>query len=461
MSTFDGSLWGSQEKIDVVRVRSKGLENSIYFWISIMIKFPSPLSTSSQGFYSYDTLMYTGFSSTLPTSLLSMSACAYLPSELWQTILQDAISVPVFLDADAVENISPHVITDPDLDWNDEKSYWAAERTRNSLRRVCKSWDSFLCKYEHRFVDMVDIVHHDLPVKHLESAIRVSFKSHDVSSCRKCREDFEQAFFNFNDYMQVCWLFIVQVQPIRATILDCGNSSPSFDDFDASYFPDLITLQTSDVNYFEDITEIVNKIPNLRHCFCMAVWEWRENLRIKSSSITTLSFPLRYPFPRPDWFINKNCSFPALRHLYFNEYYTMWDEEEYFCNSIEALLKIVGKELRSLYLPNNSTDYDLPKNIWDLCPKLELLHTDMPLEWAPPPEHPLHTIGLPTYRFFDNLGFSQQPELPDWPVIRTVRFDMIWSTYLYKYVQPPMHWDTTLRLEDAMGVTYDEYLEGR
>jgi hypothetical protein len=30
MSTFDGSLWGSQEKIDVVRVRSKELENGIF-----------------------------------------------------------------------------------------------------------------------------------------------------------------------------------------------------------------------------------------------------------------------------------------------------------------------------------------------------------------------------------------------------------------------------------------------
>jgi hypothetical protein len=378
-----------------------------------------------------------------------------LPSELCHIILQDAISVPVFLDPDAVENITPHVLTNPNFTWNDAKPYWAAEDTRNSLRRVCKSWDSFLRNYEHRFIDLLHIVHNDLPLKHLKSAIRVSFREHDIASCWKCRESFQRSFLNCHSYMQACWFFIEQVQPIRATILDGGDFGPRLYEFKASHFPDLITLQTSNVNY-GDITEVVNKIPNLRHCFCKTVWEWRENLQVKSSSITTLSFPLRYPFPRPDFFINENCFFPALRHLYFDESNTTWDEDEHF---IESLLKIVGKELRSLYLPNHSADYDLPKNIWSLCPKLELLHTDMPLEWAPPPEHPLHTIGLPTCRFFNNLGFSQQPELPDWPIIRAVRFNMIWKSYLSKHIEPPIRWDPDLRLEDAIGVTYDEYLK--
>jgi hypothetical protein len=382
-----------------------------------------------------------------------------LPSELWHIILQDAISVPVFLDPDAVENIPPHVLTDPKFNWNDEKPYWAAENTRNSLRRVCKSWDSFLRNYEHRFIDLLHIVHNDLPLKHLKSAIRVSFREHDIASCWKCRESFQRSSLNCYSYMQACWFFIEQVQPIRATILDSGDFDPRLYEFKASYFPDLITLQTSNAQYYEESAEVVNTIPHLRHCFLVGLWEWEENLQVKSSSITTLSFPLRYPFPRPDWFTNENCSFPALRYLYFDESYTMRDEREHLWDSIEALLKILGRELRSLYLPNNGTDYNLPENIWDLCPKLELLHTDMALEWAPPPEHPLHIIGLPTYRFFDNLGFSQQPELPDWPVIRAVRFDMIWKSYLSKYREPPMHWDPDLRLEDAIGVTYDEYLK--
>ncbi|PVG04351.1 hypothetical protein CPB86DRAFT_660446, partial [Serendipita vermifera] len=73
-----------------------------------------------------------------------------LPPEVYQIILRYSISVPNFLDPDAVDRIPAWAIHQSK--WNNQTEYWAAERTRNSLRRVCKSWDHYLHRYGHRFV---------------------------------------------------------------------------------------------------------------------------------------------------------------------------------------------------------------------------------------------------------------------------------------------------------------------
>ncbi|PVF93996.1 hypothetical protein CPB86DRAFT_714178, partial [Serendipita vermifera] len=96
-----------------------------------------------------------------------------LPPEIWQTILRYSISVPVFLDPDAVERISPWIVNQPDIEWNDERSYWEAERTRNALQRTCRLWDVYLRRYEHRFVRMGDVAHGLGAAQHLKVAVRV------------------------------------------------------------------------------------------------------------------------------------------------------------------------------------------------------------------------------------------------------------------------------------------------
>ncbi|PVF93998.1 hypothetical protein CPB86DRAFT_714169, partial [Serendipita vermifera] len=102
-----------------------------------------------------------------------MGTSPLLPSELWQMILTHSISVPVFFDADVVENISPWYIDDPTVEWNNEKPYWTAERNRSSMRRVCRSWNDYLRQYDHRYVRMIDIAHGIVPAHHLKSAVRV------------------------------------------------------------------------------------------------------------------------------------------------------------------------------------------------------------------------------------------------------------------------------------------------
>jgi hypothetical protein len=384
-----------------------------------------------------------------------MSACAYLPSELWQTILQDAISVPVFLDADAIENISPHVITDPDLDWNDEKSYWASERTRNSLRRVCKPWDSFLRKYEYRFIHMVDVVHNYVPARCLKSALRVSFGKHNTSSCFKCQKSSYKSLLDFNNYGQVCWFLIGQVQPLRATMLDCGETRSDPLDIKVS-FPNLVAFQIPAHDHYEGFEDIINSLPNFRHCFCTKHWRYDKDLQITSSSLTTLSFPFVCPFPNVNWFTNKNCHLPALRHLSFTSFNDSWSDSEDFYESLWALLELVGKGLRSLYIPDGRADRNLLGDIWSLCPKLELLYTNFYSKWAPPPGHPFHTISLPAYYMVDRSGHFGHPNLPDWPGIRTVRIDLTWKNYLSMYSQAPKSWNH-LRLEDAAGISIEDY----
>ncbi|PVF93214.1 hypothetical protein CPB86DRAFT_715915, partial [Serendipita vermifera] len=103
-----------------------------------------------------------------------MSVGSHIPTEIWQTILRYAISVPVFLDPYAAENHSLAITWSPPLDWNIEASYWAAERTRNSLQRVCCSWDDYLRSFEHRYVRMSDVVHDLVPPTCLTNAIRIS-----------------------------------------------------------------------------------------------------------------------------------------------------------------------------------------------------------------------------------------------------------------------------------------------
>ena len=73
-----------------------------------------------------------------------MPAVSELCVETWQVILRYAISVPDFLDPDAYEGVlSTDMWADSESPLNDESAYWraGAEKTRNRLRCVAKSWD--------------------------------------------------------------------------------------------------------------------------------------------------------------------------------------------------------------------------------------------------------------------------------------------------------------------------------
>ncbi|KIM24535.1 hypothetical protein M408DRAFT_75819, partial [Serendipita vermifera MAFF 305830] len=86
--------------------------------------------------------------------------------ELWQTILKYAISVPIFLDVEPFES--------REIDqYSYEYPYWQTERIRNTLRRVCQDWNAFLKSYDHRFIQMDDVLHKRVPLAAIPSAIRI------------------------------------------------------------------------------------------------------------------------------------------------------------------------------------------------------------------------------------------------------------------------------------------------
>ncbi|PVG04353.1 hypothetical protein CPB86DRAFT_778602 [Serendipita vermifera] len=388
-----------------------------------------------------------------------------LPHELWQTVLRYAISVPVFLDAGAVDSISPLMINYPNVEWNNSKPYWAAERTRNSLRRVCNSWDQYLRHYGHRFIRMFDVVHGTFPAHHLHAAVRISLGDHIKLCCKKCTtKDYWPGGEDNSDettddsYQQLCRLIFHRFHPIKVQILDFGNSD--IDMFELlcplppSALPNLVILQAAYIAGLETAFKLINSIPRLRHCFVKCHWGSIKDLSLKSSSLTTLFFPFCSSIPSSDYFTEDKFYLPALRHLYMTLY---GYAGSYGASELWwlALLKTVGKELRSLYLPiHGYVGVDLPGDIWSLCPKLELLHCSMKLSIPPPPEHPLHTLSIPNMCL---QGSCSLPGcIPDWPGIRTIRVNGQWARLLDRLKLDSLN--PRLRVEDAFGESYSEYV---
>jgi hypothetical protein len=117
-----------------------------------------------------------------------MAHISRLPPEIWQMILRYSISVPDFLDPDeGLDQFPPRVIAQ--RGWSDSSSYYEAERTRNVLQRVCRSWNSYLQQYAHRFVRIDDVVHGNVPLRYLQSAIRFSVGAHGHQNelCYDCK----------------------------------------------------------------------------------------------------------------------------------------------------------------------------------------------------------------------------------------------------------------------------------
>ncbi|PVF93997.1 hypothetical protein CPB86DRAFT_70563 [Serendipita vermifera] len=377
-----------------------------------------------------------------------------LPPELWQMILRYSISVPVFLDPGAVENISPWIIDNRELEWNDEAEYWAAEHTINTLRSVCKSWNLYLRSYEHRFVRIVDAVHGLVAPRSLKSAIRICFTGHDVLRCVTCRSKFyfsgEEASDVPPTFPQLCWQLVRQVQPLEAQILDCIVLNFNMGGIPIPAFPKVEVFQGSWCRYFGAYLNIISSLPSLRHCFGDDIKSQGELPLFRSPNLTTLSLPFSDRVLPLDYFANQKWHLPGLRHCVI--YTVRWETSE-GVQSLKILIKEIGKELRSLYLPRINNSLDLSADIWSSCPKLELLHTSGVLLIPPPPDHPFHTLIISSRRFYDDIPLNIY--LPNWSAIRTVRMNGKWDGALkdskLERISP------SLRIEDASGELYTDY----
>jgi hypothetical protein len=88
-----------------------------------------------------------------------------LPVELLFEIIRQSISLPAFLEVDHIPEVTNPFIplaAYQAIRFDNEKVYWQVERHINVLRRVCKSFDAYLRRFEHRFVRIADVYHGDV-----------------------------------------------------------------------------------------------------------------------------------------------------------------------------------------------------------------------------------------------------------------------------------------------------------
>jgi hypothetical protein len=327
-----------------------------------------------------------------------------LPIEIWHTILRYSISVPGFFDPDdLVDRFPPWVIFR--RGWSDSTSYYRAESTRNALQRVCRSWDAYLERYAHRFVRIPDVVHGNVPTQYLRTALRISLDDHSDKFCDACKP--EQAWPGSSgpyhssflcSYFGLCSHLLQQQRPLKAEILDYGPriyDNPKILDL-WDILPNLVRIEANDAIKETEEIENIESLPVLCHIFRELEWLGTGNFSLKSSTLTTLILSIR--IQRTSLLpLNKGTlCLPALRNLHIESCYYE-DPDEYDEPAWVPLVEIIGKELRTLYLPleANCSQSEVPRELWTLCPKLEDLYVPYVSFGTPPPiAHPLHTITM-------------------------------------------------------------------
>lgn len=391
-----------------------------------------------------------------------------LPPEICQIILQYSVLVTDFLDPDHIlDRLPPWVINS--RGWSNSTEYSRTESTINTLRRVCRSWEEYLRPYVHRFVRMPDVVHGFVPAERLRSAMRISLGDHGGSYCSACKpEQFSLVGVaipeenHHEQYWELCRQIIVHEQPLKTEILDYGLYGRHILEKLVSRrtFPRLAHIQAMwQTIPTLQIIEIMESLPLFRHMFTLWHWNLHDRLSLESSTLTTLILS----FDAPRAFTEDNIQLPALRHLHIQSILynspTM-DEEPVWL----ALLKIVGKGLRTFYLTSYEHSVrEVSEEIWSICPKVE----DLCLSWQqvipppPPTEHPIHTLGIEGSRITSKIIL--QEHLPDWPNLRIMRMNTYWYDWWQSDCGPltssQLEWlGVRLRLEDARGESYEEYV---
>jgi hypothetical protein len=387
-------------------------------------------------------------------------------------ILRYSISVPDFFDPDGMVDRFP-VWVIRNLNWSDPRIYYKAESIRNTLRRVCRAWDTYLCQYAHRFVRMDDVVHGNVPLQYLKSAIRISFGEHAYQFCHACEPGIFRAELPSrrplkSSYSDLCRYILEHKRPFGTQIIDHGNTGDSIlDDLVLSrIFPSLQCIQAfRDYMPVTEIIEDIESLPFIRQVFLELEWPEDEMPSLSSSTITTLciSLPIaNYPFTL---FTDKNPYLPALRHLHIEEP-SREPNAEYDTPLWLHLVRVLGRELRTLYVPleEKCTKEDTPEEIWRICPKLEDLRIPQKPPSTPPPTgHPLHALGLICDYISDEDCFGDFDYVSNWPGLRTIRVDLSWDDWTKGDCGPlPTSQSEKLApnvsLEDSKGESLVEYL---
>jgi hypothetical protein len=388
-----------------------------------------------------------------------------LPIEIWHIILEYSIAAPDLFDPDyMVDQFPPWLIMNHRS--SIQERYSKSESSLNTIRRVCGSWNDYLGQYAHRLVRMLDVMHGKVPLHHLKSAVRISFGPHPNLCCEACKPElFLQDGFKM-EYFKLCRYILEREQSLEAQILDFGVFSYEiFEQISVPRtFPNLVTVQGNNMS-ISSITaiETIDSLPYLRHMYMRLHWAQERILTLRSSTLTTLYLSLMSPDASSTLFTTESLHLPALRNLHIDGINYM-HFQTYAEPAWLPLLKVLGRELRTLYLPYEARclKQTVPGEIWDICPKLECLFLCCDLPDTPPPVgHPIHTLDVRYW--WITKRHSLQSYIPDWPGLHTVRIDTRWKDWIARDNGPltdsQMEWlGSRICLQDSLGELYTEYL---
>jgi hypothetical protein len=392
----------------------------------------------------------------------------HLPIEIWQIILRYAISIPAFLDPDAVAGIPAKIVEEASVEWNNAEIYEQSEAIRKSLCQVCPSWRSYLQPFENRFVKMIDIRHGAMPPLALKKAIRISFWG-QICSCEICGPGRLSSSEKSKSFEEFCWKTMKEQRPLRAEILDTSRAHFQIKELleilDA--VPNLVTLSALGCSFNGTMIRLINGAPRLRHCLGRGFWgrEELEGNKFNSTTLQTLFMSLPSPRLSQSDLAATNWHLPALRNLRLRDAQP-GVEAQNLQDALCPLLMAIGRSLVWLDIDFRNSDYDVPSLLWTLCPYLEYLNTSMRLSNAPPKDHPIYTLSVPmVYRrkYTRIPGYSSC--FPAWPNLCVLMVNEKWSSspnYLAIYPD----WvrkckQYKIRLVDVCGETLNSYMEKR
>ncbi|KAG8831947.1 hypothetical protein FRC20_008032, partial [Serendipita sp. 405] len=361
-----------------------------------------------------------------------------LPNEIWQIILRYTIAVPVFFDPDFVGSfVAVTSFIDGLGDWNCEKVYWEAERKRNEISRVCKSWKNYLAQFQHRFVRMNDVARGTLPPGALEHAIRISITT--VSPIWKYPLDYGDLrveIITFSRVNQVTKEMMLHIGALKHLVTIC---SKGIDELGVLPIP--ITTINASLRHLQSVRIPVSGFQSF------------------FTSVSLISLTIDLP---PGFFDNAEIPrhhLPNLQTLRVTRFRER-DSSSIASSFVVPFLRQQRPRIKRLYISEGVKEEILPYEIWELCPHLEVIGISIMPGPAPPTSHAVSELVVSERRrVFGFQGQLQSSSFPLWPHLKTITLDAIWTS---TFLVCPFPWVSRcqqlgIRLQDARRVSWEEY----
>lgn len=280
-----------------------------------------------------------------------------LPRELWQAILRYAISCPVFFEQDPIESFGIEATI---TQYYDDGPYYDSERTRNTLQRVCSSWNDYLGYFKYRFLEFSDVFHNRIPYTAMSQARRITIKT---CSCMQCaatvinRDLLAEKVFSAalksqdkpwaveildGEWEQTQWKWLSALQTQAPQLKSILRQESSYLDTIIGLFPNTIILTSSTPGIF------TSPCPP----------------PIISSHLTTMSLQLA------DFRDVHLWDLPNLLHFTFFAL-------DITANDYIAIASALGKNLITFFDSSLAQGEDLPDDIWKLCPRVQHFQTSL------------------------------------------------------------------------------------